>query len=253
VFAALAILAVSAGGLEITGCSRPVPGDARPLESSDYSASLIIIFVPRGHRKKSCVTTSGDLTALTFAGQTTLWNHADYRQVTNKIDAAGVTNFVYQYDLLERITNLLDALGRITRYEYDPIGNLTKITYIGPSSTHSITYKYDGVNRLTNMVDAAGTTRFTYNDAGLITLEDGPWASDNVSYGYLNHLRSLMFFSGGNHTYTWDAAQRSKTVNSPAGTFTYDEAFIISSAPTGQPYTSPGQRPGKTARNQPEP
>jgi YD repeat-containing protein len=31
------------------------------------------------------------------------------------------------------------------------------------------------------MVDAAGTTKFTYDSAGNLASEDGPWSSDTVS------------------------------------------------------------------------
>jgi YD repeat-containing protein len=71
---------------------------------------------------------SGDLTALTFAGQTTLWNYDDYGQVTNKIDAAGITNFVYRYDLLGRITNRLDAMGGIVAWVGTPFQGLVDLS-----------------------------------------------------------------------------------------------------------------------------
>jgi hypothetical protein len=34
------------------------------------------------------------------------------------------------------------------------------------------------------MVDAIGATRYVYNGVGLVTLEDGPWDDDAVSYAY---------------------------------------------------------------------
>ena len=35
---------------------------------------------------------------------------------------------------------------------------------------------------MTNMVDSVGTTRFAYDIAGRLLLEDGPWSSDTVSF-----------------------------------------------------------------------
>jgi len=42
--------------------------------------------------------------------------------VTNKVDAAAITNFVYQYDPNGRPTNRTDALSRQTQYPYDAVG-----------------------------------------------------------------------------------------------------------------------------------
>ncbi len=56
--------------------------------------------------------------------------------------------------------------------------------------------------------------------------EDGPWASDTVSYSYTNGLRgglTLLQPSGSSWTqsYGYDAANRLKTVTSVPGAFTY--------------------------------
>src|SRR6266571_4181271 len=76
------------------------------------------------------------------------------------------------------------------------------------------------------MVDAAGTTKYTYYAGGLLATEDGPWASDTVSYTYNNRLRTSLSLQQptGSWTngYTWDAAHRLSTETSPAGTFTYN-------------------------------
>src|SRR5438876_8440712 len=76
------------------------------------------------------------------------------------------------------------------------------------------------------MVDAAGTTKYTYYAGGLLNTEDGPFASDTVSYTYNNaRLRSGLTLQQptGSWTngFTYDAAHRLSTVSSPAGTFTY--------------------------------
>jgi YD repeat-containing protein len=60
-------------------------------------------------------------------------------------------------------------------------GNLTAVTY--PTST-SLSFSYDALSRLTSMVDAAGTTSYGYDTLNRLLSEDGPWASDTVSYSY---------------------------------------------------------------------
>src|SRR5207249_5387797 len=76
------------------------------------------------------------------------------------------------------------------------------------------------------MVDAAGTTKYTYYAGGLLNTEDGPWASDTVSYTYNNaRLRSGLTLQQPTGTwtngFTYDAAHRLSTVTSPVGTFSY--------------------------------
>jgi len=45
--------------------------------------------------------------------------------------------------------------------------------------------------QLTHMVDAEGTRKYTYCPGGLLNTEDGPFASDTVTYTYNNtRLRS---------------------------------------------------------------
>ena len=51
---------------------------------------------------------------------------------------------------------------------------------------------YDALNRLTNLVDGIGSTAFTGTDGNQLASEDGPWASDSVSYGYTNRQRSSL-------------------------------------------------------------
>ena len=121
------------------------------------------------------------------------------------------------------MTNRWSAAKGNTVYSYDNVGKLTFVDY--PSSP-DITLQYNALNRLTNMVDAAGTTKFTYYAGGLLNTEDGPWASDTVTYTYNNaRLRSGLSLQQPTGTwtngFTYDAAHRLSTVTSPAGTFTY--------------------------------
>jgi RHS repeat-associated protein len=131
----------------------------------------------------------------------------------------------YQYDANRQLTNRWSAAKGNTAYRYDTAGNLTSVTY--PSS-YGITNQYDALNRRTNMVDAAGTTKMTYNSAGDLATEDGPWASDTATFTYdsnVPHLRlglSLQQPSGSwTNGFSYDYAGRLTSVTAPAGTFTY--------------------------------
>src|SRR5208337_1236531 len=178
-------------------------------------------------------------------GQTTQWGYDQYGRVTNKLDQAGTVILKYQYDPDSRLTNRWSYAKANTGYSYDNVGNLTKITY--PVSA-SVTFKYDAMNRPTNMVDGVGTTVYTYNSAGLLYTEDGPFTSDTVTNIYLNHLRVGLglqqptgFWTNG---FGYDDAKRLTNVTSPAGVFdyTYDPVRLVKSRtialPTGSYITN---------------
>src|SRR5439155_6964201 len=80
-------------------------------------------------------------------------------------------------------------------------------------------------NRLTNEVTAGlFTNKYTYYAGGRLATEDGPWASDTVTYTYNTaRLRSGLTLQQPTGSWTngltYDAAHRLTNVTSQAGTF----------------------------------
>ena len=75
------------------------------------------------------------------------------------------------------------------------------------------------------MVDGIGTTAFTWTIGDQLAAEDGPWASDTLSYTYTNRLRSALSLSQPNaspwaQAYGYDQIGRLDVLSSPAGAFT---------------------------------
>jgi RHS repeat-associated protein len=75
------------------------------------------------------------------------------------------------------------------------------------------------------MVDGVGATTYSYDVAGQLLTEDGPWADDTVSYTYNNRLRASVSVLAPNasawvQSYGYDGAKRLRSVASPAGTLT---------------------------------
>ena len=198
---------------------------------------------------------AGDLLTLTDGkSQVTTWAYDLYGRVTNKWDAAENLIFRYAYDANGRLTSRWTpgtnaATGLTTTYTYDPLGQLTHINY--PHSP-DITLQYDALGRLTNMLDAVGATRYTYSASGAVASEDGPWASDTVSYTYDNGRRrsglSLQqpMAAAWAQSYAYDAIGRLTNVTSAAGPFGYtyhpglDTNGALSPASLVQRLTLPG-------------
>jgi RHS repeat-associated protein len=167
---------------------------------------------------------AGDLTTLTDQkGNTTQWGYDQYGRVTNKVDATGASILQYEYDADSRLTNRWSLARGNTGYGYDAVGNLTSVKY---AVSHSLSFSYNAVNWMTSMADGTGTTTFTYTQVGQLASETGPWASDAVSYSYVDRLRSSLslqqpYASAWVQSYGYDGANRMNSIASPVGTFTY--------------------------------
>jgi YD repeat-containing protein len=142
--------------------------------------------------------------------QMTWWGYDTEGRVSSKTNANNVKILAYLYDANGRLTNRCSKAKGNTKYTHDAVGNLTKADY--PVST-DIQLAYDALYLVTNMIDAAGTTRYTYYLGGQLNTEDGPWASDMVTYTYNNaRLReglTLQQPSGSwTQSYLYDTAKR---------------------------------------------
>jgi RHS repeat-associated protein len=142
-----------------------------------------------------------------------------------------------------RLTNRWTPVTSNTVYSYDAVGNLTTVWYQRANTSNS--FAYDAMKRLTNMVDTVGTTVYSYDPAGQVLSEDGPWDSDTVSYTYQNRLRKGLGLAAPNaspwaQSYGYDVARRLTNVTSQAGSFTYLLAGSGSASPLVKKLLLPG-------------
>ena len=155
----------------------------------------------------------------------TTWQYNEYGWLTNKIDGLTRNIFRYAYNPNGWVTNRWTPEKGNTGYTFDNVGNLKSIVY--PQQT--ITYAYNLLNELTNMVDAVGTHGFSWTATGQLQSEDGPWASDTVSYTYAQGLRTVLSLSqpsgSWSQTNGFDLGWRLQTLTSPAGSFGYGYNF----------------------------
>src|SRR5690606_29568272 len=136
---------------------------------------------------------------------------------TNQANARVLTN---GYNANGQLTARWTPAKGLTTYTYDKVGNLT---FVSRPSTYYSSFQYNDLSRLTQMTDAIGTTAFTYNSAGDLLTEDGPWSNDTVTYSYdleVPHLRTNLTLaqpSGSwSQSYGYDLAKRLQSITSPA-------------------------------------
>lgn len=140
---------------------------------------------------------------------------------------ANGTSVTYQYDPLNRLTNVID--GRLsgvpqnTVYHFDPAGNLQGIAY--PNTITNL-YQYDSLNRLTSLVWKAGNTSL------------GTFAYTLGATGNRTALSETV--STASRSYTWQYDRLYRLTNE----------IVSGTAPTGNlfyQYDSVGNRTNRTS------
>jgi len=118
-------------------------------------------------RDKGC---RGQVKRVTNAlGQTTQYTRYNaHGQVEEIVDPNGVVTTL-TYDLRQRLVSRATA-GETTGYQYDGVGQLTRLTLPDGST---VSYTYDGARRLTAVADSLGNSiAYTLDAAGNRTKED---------------------------------------------------------------------------------
>ncbi len=177
----------------------PVPGGTRPLVKYGYDGldQLISVTDPRNLVTSYTVNGLGNQTALASPDTgSSAKTYDEAGNVQTSMDAKGQTTG-YKYDVLNRITRITYADGKITNYTYD------QGTY--------------GLGRLTQVTDANTTIGYVYNQKGRLATETR--IINDVTYvtGYIydsaGRLATVTYPSGRLLTYGRDAMGRINSIS----------------------------------------
>ncbi len=114
----------------------------------------------RGQLRQFTYDVMGRITSHTSPEGTVSYVYDANGNVLTVTDSLGI--ITRTYDALNRVASCTDTYGKVIRYEYDAVGNLTKLIY--PDNT-SVLYAYDGNNNLVSVTDWAGrVTTYTYDE-----------------------------------------------------------------------------------------
>jgi RHS repeat-associated protein len=200
----------------------------------EYVGNALSQFVHLGFDVPSNTATSAsDRQTPSLSGSTPVAVGAGQFSSTTRFDSLGrpMTNVGnagqqvgYTYDNNGNIKTRSDVAGHTTRYDYDALDRLVKVTAADNAVT---TYVYNVEGNLDYVQDARGLrTSYAYNGFGEVLTQVSPdTGTTTYTYDSAGRMATETKANGLGISYTWDALNRmnSRTSAGVTETFTYDE------------------------------
>ncbi|MBQ1276944.1 MAG: RHS repeat protein, partial [Flavobacteriales bacterium] len=131
----------------------------------------------------------GRITGYTSPEEAVSYTYDANGNVLTVTDSHGTITRIY--DVLNRVLSYTDTYGNMIRYEYDAVGNLSRLIY--PDGT-AVTYAYDANHNLIYVTDWANrVTSYTYDDNNRVigvTKPDG--SVTTTAYDDMQRVTSTM-------------------------------------------------------------
>ncbi len=128
---------------------------------------------------------NGDLKLMTDAlGRKTQLDPDPLRRIAHTLQDVGglAVETTQQMDALDRVTAFIDPKGLTTRYDYNSLGDLSKLT---SPDTGATTYSYDAAGNRTLEATARGVKiSSSYDALGRLTKLSYPTSAFNITYSY---------------------------------------------------------------------
>jgi RHS repeat-associated protein len=188
-------------------------------------------------------------TKTTIAGTLTYTYDGFGNQATVQSSTASGVGVAYGYDVLNRLTNVVDRFTNSTIYGFDAVGNLQTVQL--PNNVTN-TYAFDALNRLTNLVakSSGGTVAsFAYklapagNRTNLVETVSGVNRTNAWIYDPLYRLtnETLIASIAGTVSYKYDGVgNRTNRTSSVAGITNQTFVFNSNDQPTNDVFDANG-------------
>lgn len=169
-------------------------------------------------------------------------------------------NFMgFFYNEVNRLAFTVDAKDRLTLYDYDPVGNLTKLVDPNYNATQwqydnrnrvakkiyadgsSYLYDYDGAGNLLHQTDAKGVvTTYAYDVVNNLTQISAPGLA-TIAFAYDSLNRRIQMTDGvGTTTFGYDLANGLTTIDGPWANDTITLSYDALGRATGRSTNSTG-------------
>ncbi|MFC5475761.1 RHS repeat-associated core domain-containing protein [Paraherbaspirillum soli] len=148
------------------------------------------------------------------------------------------TTTSYEYDAMGNRTKITDPLGHVTTQSYDTLGRLIQQTQPAPTAGGSgptVNYSYDGLDQLSTVTDPRNlVTSYSTDGLGNQTALNSPDSgSTTKTFDEAGNLKSSTDARGKTTSYSYDALNRVTRIDYASGAATQ---FEYDGGATGAPY-----------------
>lgn len=151
--------------------------------------------------------------------QTTLYEWDSNSQVTKVTDPLGFSE-TYEYDALGRIISKIDKEKNQTVYQYNSVGDITRILY---GDGKEVEFSYDALRHLREMKDWNGLTQIENDPLGrAISVVDVNGQKVQYEWGYEGQKKKMIYPDGKEAVYHYTEQGMLKELITPNGKISYD-------------------------------